>query len=125
MISLYYVFRQLSPRLEGVGGMRRQWSSVDHFLSIQAPPPAWSHASRYPSDWGLPRLSPPPPPAPPRVVSCPRGGGGDQEPEYSQIPSLPWPGLHSLGLDTDHHYESLPSLAPLHFSRTGAASCFW
>ena len=116
-----------SSSIVGVS-VARKWTSVDQFLSYQ-PTPVPAHVSishteaadKYPSDWGLPRISftpsavsdpidrnnilpNQPPMLNPRSQAIPViDPAGWQEHEYSQIPSL-------TVTHFDHHYESLPSL---------------
>ena len=109
-------------------GMRRNWASVDQFLSFQPSTSRYNPTfdRNYPSDWGLPKviLSPtspteeannrtvisvpssitPPDKIPPVHVQVRADDQyPDMEHEYSQIPSLTVTAL-------DHYYESLPSL---------------
>ena len=117
-----------SSSIVGVA-VARKWTSVDQFLSYQpVPVPTQgrildTEADKYPSDWGLPRITQTPsavcdpnrrsnivptqpPMLDPRSQANPvidTSGSGWQEHEYSQIPSL-------TVTNFDHHYESLPSL---------------
>ena len=128
MMKTLNTFPELtSSSIVGVS-VARKWTSMDQFLSYQ-PTPVPAHVNithteaedKYPSDWGLPRISlapsavsdrnnrsniltNPPPMLNARHQTNPViDPSGWQEHEYSQIPSL-------TVTHFDHHYESLPSL---------------